>query len=93
MERIYPLLSELFKDSLEEIAPVWRNMDANTLQQMNDDRDRPDQKSREMEGSLGLVLQAIQRLEARALVYKAGMKKEEPKKAPIILMEDNPDQG
>ena len=87
--RIYPSLSELFEDSLEEKVPVQRNMDANTIQWMRDDRDRADQKSREMEGSLGVALQAIQRLEARGQVYKAVMKKEEPKKAPIILMEDN----
>ena len=42
-----------------------------------------------MEGSLRLVLQAIQRLEARTQEYKTSMKKEEPRKAPIILMEDN----
>ena len=89
VERIYPLLSELFEDSLKETAPILRNMDANTLQVMNDDRDRADQKSREMEGSLGLALQAIQRLEARAQVYKTSTKKEEPRKAPIILKEDN----
>ena len=74
------------EDSLEEIAPVRRNMDANTLQWMSDDRDRADQKSREMEGSLGLALQAIQRLEARAQVYETSTKKEEPRKAPIIFM-------
>ena len=76
VERIYPSLSELFEDSLEEIAPVRRNMDATTLQRLSNARDRADQKYREMEGSLGLVLQAILRLEARVQVYEAGMKKE-----------------
>ena len=42
VKRIYPLLSESFKDSLEETAPVLRNMDVNTLQRMNDERDRAD---------------------------------------------------
>ena len=70
-------------------APILRNMHDNMLQQLNDDRDRADQKSIEMEGSLGLVLQAIQRLEASAQLYEASTKKEEPRKAPIILMEDN----
>ena len=65
LERICSLLSESFKDSLEETAPILRNMDAHTLQRMNDDRDRTDQKTRELEGSLGMALQAIQRLEAR----------------------------
>ena len=63
MERIYPSLSELFQDSLEETAPVLRNMDANTLQWMNDERDRADQRTRELEASPGLALQAIKRLE------------------------------
>ena len=84
VERIYPLLSELFEDSLKETAPILRNMDANTLQQMNNDRDRADEKAREMEGSLGLTLQAIQRLEAREKVYKTSTKKEEPRKAPRL---------
>ena len=89
MERIYPSLKESFKDSLKETAPILRNMDANTIQRMNDDIDRAHQKVREMEGSLGLALRAIQRLEARAQVYVTSKKKEEPRKAPFILMEDN----
>ena len=89
MERIYPSLSELFQDSLKETAQILSNMDANMLQRMIDDRDRADQKVREMEGSLGLALQAIQSLEARTQGYETSMKKEEPRKAPIILMEDN----
>ena len=43
-----------------------------------------------MEGSLGLALQAIQRLEARMQASEASKPGEEPKKVPIILMEDNP---
>ena len=89
VERIYPFLSESFEYSLKETATILRKMDANMLQQMNDDRDRTEQKSREIEGSLGLALQAIQRLEARAQVYETSTKKEKPRKAPIILMEDN----
>ena len=61
VERIYPWLSESFKDSLKETVPKLRNVVTNTLQKLNDDRDRADQKFREMEGSLGLALQAIQR--------------------------------
>ena len=57
-----PSLRE-FKDSQEETDPVLRNMDANMLQRLNDDRERSDQRSRELEGLLGLALQAIQRLE------------------------------
>ena len=62
MKRIYPSLSESFEDSLEETEPILRNMDAHTLQQMNNDRDKTDQKTRELEGSLGMALQAMQRL-------------------------------
>ena len=49
VEGIYPSLKE-FKNSLEEADPVLRNMDRNMLQELNDDRDRSDQRSREMEG-------------------------------------------
>ena len=49
MEGTYPSLKE-FKNSLEEADPVLRNMDRNMLQELNDDRDRSDQRSREMEG-------------------------------------------
>ena len=58
VEGIYPSLKE-FKNSQEETDPVLRNMDANVLQKLNYDKDRSDQRSREMEGSLGLPLQAI----------------------------------
>ena len=89
MERIYPLLSELFEDSLEETVPILRNMDACALQQMNNDRDRLEQKAREMEGSLGLALQAIQRLERITQGMENVKPKGEPEKATILLMEDN----
>ena len=42
-----------------------------------------------MEGSQGLVLQAIQRLEARTQEMEKGKPKGEPEKATILLMEDN----
>ena len=45
--KIFPSQSEVFKDKLEEIAPVLRNMDAETLQRMSVERDRTDQKNRE----------------------------------------------
>ena len=51
VEGIYPSLKE-FKNSQEDTDPVLRNMDANVLQKLNNDRDRSDQRSREMEGSL-----------------------------------------
>ena len=89
VERIYPSLSESFEESLKETVPILSNMDANMLQRMNYDRDKSEQKTREMEGSLGLALQAIQRLEARTQGYETSILKEEPRKAPIILMEDN----
>ena len=70
LERIYPLLSESFKDSLEETAPLLRNMDANTLQRMNDEKDRADQRTKELEGSLGLALLTIKRLEVKVQTSK-----------------------
>ena len=88
VEGIYPSLRE-FKDNQEEIDPVLRNMDANMLQRLNDDRERSDQRSRELEGSLGLALQAIQRLEAGIQEMSASKPRGEPKKAPLVLMEDN----
>ena len=60
-ERIYPSLRE-FKNSQEDTDPVLRNMDANMLKKLNNDRDRSDQRSREMKGSLGLALQTIRKL-------------------------------
>ena len=53
-----------FKNSQEDTDPLLRNMDVNVLQKLNDDIDRSDQISREMEESLGLALQAIKKLEA-----------------------------
>ena len=65
IEKILPSQSKVFKDILEEIAPVQRNMDAETLQQRSDERDRTDQKNRELEEALEMAIQAIKRLEAR----------------------------
>ena len=64
-------------------------MDACKLLQMNDDIDRTDQKTRELEGSLGMALQAIQRLEARTQAMEKGKPKGEPEKATLVFMEDN----
>ena len=36
-EKMFPSQSEVFKDELEEIALVLRNMDAETLQPMTDE--------------------------------------------------------
>ena len=48
IEGIYPSLDE-FKSSLEEIDPVLRNMNAYMLQKRNEDKDKSDQKVRELE--------------------------------------------
>ena len=53
MERIHPSQDE-FKSSIEAVEQVLRNMDANVLQKINNDKDKSDQKVQEMEGSLGL---------------------------------------
>ena len=50
---------------------------------------RRDQKSREMEGSLGLALQAIRKLEAKMKEVNKSKVRGEAKKASIVLMEDN----
>ena len=63
IEKILPLTSKVFKDSLEEIGIVRRIRDAETLQRMNNEKDRDDQKSREFEEALRIALQTIRRLE------------------------------
>ena len=78
MEGIYPSLSKLQRD-----------MDASRIQRLLADRDLGIQRDQEMEGSIGLVLQSIHRLETRMQATEASVKKEEPRIAPIILMEDN----
>ena len=64
MEGIYPSLDE-FKSSIEVVDPVLRNMDVNVLQKINDDKDKSDEKVREMEGSLGLAMQAFRDMDAK----------------------------
>ena len=88
-EKIYPTLSELFTGFLDKVEPSHRNMDANTIQRMNDDRDRAAQRIVELEGSVGQTLQSMQMVEARLQACEASAKKEVPTGAPIILMEDN----
>ena len=78
MERIYQSLSKL-----------QRNMGASTIQRLVDERNLNIQRNREMEGSLGLALQSINRLEIRVQATEASTRKEEPRQALIILMEDN----
>ena len=85
VEGIYPWLKE-FKNSQEDTDPVLRNMDANVQQKFNDERDRSDQRSREMEGSLGLALQAIKEMKAEIKEMNVSKVRGEPKKAQIVLM-------
>ena len=59
MEKIYPTLSELFTGYLDKVEPSHRNMDANAIQRMNDERERSAQRIVEIEGSLGLMLQSF----------------------------------
>ena len=59
------------------------------LKKLNNDRDKSNQRSREMEGSLGLALPVIRKPEAEMKEVNESKAREEPKKAPIILMEDN----
>ena len=80
VEGIYPSLRE-FKDSQEDTDPVLRNMDANMLQRLNDDRDRSDQRSRELEESLGLELQAIKELKAEVKEMNVSKARENQRKS------------
>ena len=89
VEKIYPTLSELFTGNLEEVEPSHRNMDANSIQRMNEDREKAAQRVLELEGSVGQTLHWMQRIKARVLACEASVKKEIPSVAPIILMEDN----
>ena len=52
MDRIYPSLNELQRD-----------MDASMIQGLLEDRDLGIQRNKEMEGSIGLVLQSLNKLE------------------------------
>ena len=88
VEGIYPSLRE-FKNSQEDTDLVLRNMDTIMLQKLNNDRDRSDQRSREIEGSLGLALQTIRKLEAEMKEANESKARGEPKKVPIVLMKDN----
>ena len=77
------------ESSGERIYPALRSMEPNVLQRQSDDRDKSDQRTKELEGSLGLALEAIKRLEMTMQSSQACKPKEEPKKAPMVLMEDN----
>ena len=60
---------------------------------MNNERDRADQRTKELEGSLGLALQAIKRLEVKVQASKTGKPREEPKKGPNCINGRQPNQG
>ena len=51
------------ESSGERIYPALRSMEPTVIQRLSDDRDRSDQRTKELEGSLGLALEAIKRLE------------------------------
>ena len=86
VEGIYPSLDE-FEDSLEEIDSVLRNMVANMIQKIN--KDKSDQGVHEVEGSLGLVIQAIRDIDVKIPAMSINQPKVEVKIAPIVLKEDN----
>ena len=75
---IYPSLND-----------IKRDMDSNMLQGLLADRDLGIQRDKEMEGSIGLVLQSLNKSEIRMQTTEANGKKEEQRIAPLILMEDN----
>ena len=62
-EKILPSTSQMFKDSLEEIAIVQRIRDAETLQRLRDETERADQKTREFEKAPVIALPTLRRLE------------------------------
>ena len=75
LEGTYPLLEEIMK--------------ANMLQKLNEAKDMSDQKVRELEGSIGLVLQSIRKINTKLQSMSVSTQKVEAKKAPVVLMEDN----
>ena len=75
--------SEAFKDTLEEIVPIQSNMEVEMLKQWDEERDRTDQRNRELEESLGIALQAIKRLEEIMQDKKLGKAREEQRK-PVL---------
>ena len=77
-QRILPSQHELFKDILEEFAPVRINMDAEMLQRVRDGMARDEQRNRELEVSLRIALQTLQRLEARVQAAERRTKKTSP---------------
>ena len=77
------------ESSGERIYPALRSMEPNVIQRLSDDQDRSDQRIKELEGSLGLTLEVIKRLEMTVQSSQACKPKEEPRKAPMVLMEDN----
>ena len=60
-----------------------RNIDAETLKQTSNERNKTNQKNRELEKSLGIALQAIKRLEARVQANEKGKAREEQRK-PVL---------
>ena len=76
-EKIFISQSEVFKDTLEEIAPIPSNMEVEMLKQWDEERNRTDQRNRELEESLGIALQAIKRLEEIMQAEKLGKVREE----------------
>ena len=67
----------MFKDTLDEIAPMPSNMEVEMLKQWDEERDRADQRNRGLEESLGIALQAIERLEEIMQAKKSGKAREE----------------
>ena len=65
MGGIYPSLNELQRD-----------MDANMMKELWADRDLGIQRKKEMEGSIGLVLQSLNKLENRMQATEDSVKKD-----------------
>ena len=64
-------------------------MNANLQQKLNEAKDMSDQKFQELEGSIGLVLQSIRKINTKLQSMSVSTQKVEVKKAPVVLMEDN----
>ena len=80
VEGTYPSQDE-YKNSVEEGDPVLGNVDTNMLKNINNDKDKSDQKVREMKGSLGLAMQAIRDMDAKIQVMTINQAMVEVKKA------------
>ena len=79
-EKIFISKIEVFNDTLEDIAPIPNNMEVEMVKQWEEETDRINLRSRELEKSLGIALQTIKRLEEMRQAEQLGKTEEEQRK-------------